>query len=141
MPNFIVLTVDHDEPRAFVEFAKARSSEAALETVLTHRDYCCHGVAYTAAELREFADGSEEFSIVGLLAVRQVGQVRTDARRAPRFLQRLRGAGSAPEETQGTECHGQLPQDTVCAGAVTAGHERSFHDVGQPESASARRQP
>ena len=58
MPNFIVLTVDHNE-QAFVDFAEARSPEAALGTVLTHRDHCCHGAAYTAAELRDLADRSE----------------------------------------------------------------------------------
>ena len=59
MPNFIVLTVDHDEQQAFVDFAEARSPEAALGTVLTYRDYCCHGVAYTAAGLRQFADQAD----------------------------------------------------------------------------------
>ena len=59
MSKFIVLSVDHDQQQAFIDFAEAGSRDAPLETVLKYRDYCCHGVAYTAAELREFADRSE----------------------------------------------------------------------------------
>ena len=56
MSRFIVLTVDHNEQQAFVDYADAGNHESALETVLKYRDYCCHGMAYTPAELREFAD-------------------------------------------------------------------------------------
>ena len=59
MARFVVFTVDHDQQQAFVDFADASSADAALETVLNYRDYCCHGVACAAAELREFADRSE----------------------------------------------------------------------------------
>ena len=59
MSKFIVLTVDHDEQQTFVDVTEAASPDAALETVLKYRDYCCHGAAYTPAELRELADRSE----------------------------------------------------------------------------------
>lgn len=63
MSKFIVLSVDHDQQQAFVDFAEAGSRDAALETVLKYRDDCCRGVAYTAAELREIADRSETDSV------------------------------------------------------------------------------
>ena len=59
MSRFIVLTVDHEEQQTFVDVTEAAGRDAALQTVLEHRDYCCHGVAYTAAELRELADRSK----------------------------------------------------------------------------------
>ncbi len=59
MANFIVFTVDHDQQQAFVDLTSAESRDAALDTVLKHRDYCCHGVAYTSAELRQLADDCE----------------------------------------------------------------------------------
>ena len=59
MSRFIVLTVDHEEQQAFTDVTEAASRVAALQTVLEHRDYCCHGVAYTVAELHELADRSE----------------------------------------------------------------------------------
>ena len=58
MPDFIVLTVDHNEQRGFVDLAEAAGHDAALGTALAYRDYSCHPVAYTAAELREVADRS-----------------------------------------------------------------------------------
>ncbi len=59
MATFIVFTVDHDQQHAFVDLTSAGSRDAALDTVLKHRDYCCHGVAYTPAELRQLADDCE----------------------------------------------------------------------------------
>ena len=63
MSRFIVLTVDHEEHQAFTDVTEAASRDAALQTVLEYRDYCCHGAAYTAAELRELADRSEIGSV------------------------------------------------------------------------------
>jgi len=59
MANFIVFTVDHDEQQAFVDMTNADSGYTALGTVLKYRDYCCHGAAYTPADLRRFADDCE----------------------------------------------------------------------------------
>ena len=59
MSRFIVLTVDHDEQQTFVDVTEAASRDAALQTVLDCREYCCHGAAYTPAELRELANRSE----------------------------------------------------------------------------------
>jgi hypothetical protein len=59
MANFIVFTVDHDQQQAFVDLTSAGNRGAALAIVLKHRDYCCHGVAYTPADLRRFADDCE----------------------------------------------------------------------------------
>ena len=59
MAKFIVFTVDHDQQQAFVDTTSAGSRVAALATVLKYRDYCCHGAAYTPADLRRFADDCE----------------------------------------------------------------------------------
>ena len=59
MSRFIVLTVDHDEQQTSIDVIEAPSHDAALQTVLGCRDYCCHGAAFTAAELHEHADRSE----------------------------------------------------------------------------------
>ena len=59
MATFIVFTVDHDQQQAFVDLMSAGSRDAALDTVLKHRDYCCHGVAYTPDDLRRLADDCE----------------------------------------------------------------------------------
>ncbi len=59
MANFIVFTVDHDQQQAFVDLTSAASRAAALATVLEYRDYCCHGVAYTPADLRRLAGDCE----------------------------------------------------------------------------------
>ena len=56
MAKFIVFTVDHDEQQAFVDLTSAGSRDTALATVLKHRDYCCHGAAYTPDDLRRLAD-------------------------------------------------------------------------------------
>ncbi len=37
----------------------AGSRDTALATVLKHRDYCCHGAAYTPDDLRQLADDCE----------------------------------------------------------------------------------
>ena len=59
MANFIVFTVDHDQQQVFVDLTHAGSRNTALGTVLKYRDYCCHGAAYTPADLRRFADDCE----------------------------------------------------------------------------------
>ena len=59
MSRISVLTVDHDEQQTFVDVIEAPSHDVALQTVLDCRDYCCHGAAFTAAELHEIADRSE----------------------------------------------------------------------------------
>jgi hypothetical protein len=59
MANFIVFTVDHDQQQVFVDLTHAGSRNTALGTVLKYRDYCCHGAAYTPADLRRFADDGE----------------------------------------------------------------------------------
>lgn len=59
MCRFVVFTVDHDEQQVFVDFVEAGSHNAALEVVLECRDYCCHGAAFTPAELRGLANRSE----------------------------------------------------------------------------------
>jgi hypothetical protein len=59
MATFIVFTVDHDQQQAFVDSTSAGSRDAALDTVLKHRHYCCHGVAYTPDDLRRLADECE----------------------------------------------------------------------------------
>jgi hypothetical protein len=59
MDKFMVVTVDHDEQEAFVDPVAARNRNTALETALEHRMNCCYGAAFTAKELRDYADDLE----------------------------------------------------------------------------------
>ncbi|MEZ6074047.1 MAG: hypothetical protein R3C10_28160 [Pirellulales bacterium] len=57
--RFIVFTVDPDQQQFFTDFVTAANHESALEEVLGRRDYCVHGGALTAEELRWLADECE----------------------------------------------------------------------------------
>jgi hypothetical protein len=57
--RFVVFTVDADEQQMFTDIVSSPDHESALGLVLDNRDYCVHGVAFTADELRELADECE----------------------------------------------------------------------------------
>jgi hypothetical protein len=57
--RFVVITVDSDAQQAFTDCVSAADCESALGLVLDNRDYCVHGTAFTADELRSLADECE----------------------------------------------------------------------------------
>ncbi len=60
MAKFIVVTVDHDEQQTFCDFTSAPDAESALREILDEREDCCHGDAFSPAELRDLADRCEK---------------------------------------------------------------------------------
>ena len=57
--RFVVITVDSDAQQAFTDCVSAADCESALGLVLDRREYCVHGAAFTAGELRELANECE----------------------------------------------------------------------------------